>query len=125
VIFQDLTPLLHLTTKFKNSIEKNNGFKCHIWEKREIEYYYPECIHVKAQQNDKDKEEATLKILNGDQGQKYCKAAKGKNICVPKGNYLRNLLKENLNSKDELDEEIREIVEKKLIPWKKEILGEE
>lgn len=113
------------TTKFKKSIEKNNGFKCHIWKKREIEYYYPECIHVKAQQNDKDKEEATLKILNGDQGQKYCKAAKGKNICVPKGNYLRNLLKENLNSKDELDEEIREIVEKKLIPWKKEILGEE
>ena len=112
-------------TKFKNCIEKNDGFKCHIWKKREIEYYYPECIHVKAQQNDKDKEEATLKILNGDQGKKYCKAAKGKNLCVPKGNYLRNLLKENLNSKDELDEEIREIVEKKLIPWKKEILGEE
>ncbi|MBE3129046.1 MAG: AAA family ATPase [Actinobacteria bacterium] len=112
-------------TKFKNSIEKNNEFKCHIWKKREIEYYYPECIHVKAQQNDKDKEEATLKVLNGDQGQKYYKAAEGKNICVPKGNYLRNLLKENLNSKDELDEEIREIVEKLLIPWKKEILGEE
>lgn len=111
-------------TKFKNSIEKNNGFKCHIWKKREIEYYYPECIHVKAQQNDKNKEEATLKILNGDQGQKYYKAAEGKNICVPKGNYLRKLLKENPNSKEELDEEIREIVEKELIPWKKEILGE-
>lgn len=111
--------------KFKNCIEKNDGFKCYIWGKREIEYYYPECIHVKAQQNDKDKEEATLKILNGDQGQKYYKAAEGKNICVPKGNYLRNLLKENLNSKEELDEEIREIVEKEIIPWKKEILGEE
>ncbi len=111
-------------TKFKNTIEKNDEFKCHIWKKREIEYYYPECIHVEAQQNDKDKEETTLKIFNGDQGQKYYKAAEGKNICVPKGNYLRKLLKENLNSKEELDEEIRKIVETELISWKKEILGE-
>ncbi len=108
-------PLVN-ATKFKNSIEKNDEFKCHIWKKREIEYYYPECIHVKAQQNDKDKEEATLDILNGDQGQKYSIAAKEKNICVPKGKYLRNLLKDNLISKDELDEEIREIVETELIP---------
>ena len=112
-------------TKFKNSIEKNDGFKCYIWKKREIEYYYPECIHIKAQQNNEEKEEATLEILKSDQGQKYSKAAEGKNICVPKGNYLRKLLKKNLNSKDQLGEEIREIVETELIPWKKEILGEE
>ena len=111
--------------KFKNCIEKNDGFKCCIWKKREIEYYYPECIHVKAQQNNEEKEKATLEILNSDQQYKYCNAAKEKNICVPKGKYLRKLLKENLNSKEQLDEEIREIVEKELIPWKKEILGEE
>lgn len=110
--------------KFKNCIEKN-GFKCCIWKKREIEYYYPECIHVKAQQNDEEKEKATLEILNGDQEYKYCKAAKKKNICVPKGKYLHKLLKENLNSKEQLDAEIREIVEKELISWKKKILGEE
>lgn len=110
--------------KFKKCIEKY-GFKCHIWKQREIEYYYPECIHVKAQQNNEEKEKATLEILNGDQEHKYCKVAKEKNICVPKGKYLRKLLKGNLNSKEQLDKEIREIVEKELIPWKKEILGEE
>lgn len=111
--------------KFKNCIEKNDGFKCYIWKKREVEYYYPECIHVKAQQNNEEKEKATLEILNSDQQYKYCNTAKERNICVPKGKYLRKLLKENLNSKEQLDEEIREIVEKELIPWKKEILGEE
>lgn len=109
------------------TFQKINCIEAHIYLLKsiltKIEYYYPECIHVKAQPNDKDKEETTLDILNGDQGQKYSIAAKEKNICVPKGKYLRNLLKENLISKDELDKEIREIVEKKLIPWKKEILG--
>jgi hypothetical protein len=97
--------------------------KCHIWEKREIEFYYPPQVHHSAQQGDAAKEVATKAILDGDQGQKYRDAAKPHEICVPTGKYLRRLLVEHVTTKDQLDQEIRDIVEKVLIPWKNELLG--
>lgn len=111
------------STQFKNALKKA-GLKCHILGKREIEYYYPEIIHSKAQQGDISKESATKAILVGEQGVKYREAGKSAQICVPTGKYLRLLLTENMTSKDQLDPEIRELIENILIPWKKEILGE-
>ncbi|OGT62421.1 MAG: hypothetical protein A3E85_04150 [Gammaproteobacteria bacterium RIFCSPHIGHO2_12_FULL_45_12] len=110
-------------TKFKNALEKA-GLTCHILGKREIEYYYPEIIHCKAQQGDSSKEGATKAILVGGQEIKYREAAKPAHICVPTGKYLRRLLNDYMTSKDQLDSEIRELIENTLIPWKKEILGE-
>lgn len=109
-------------TQFKNAIERA-GFECHIWDKREIEYYYPEIIHKTAQQNDVLKETKTSAILNGDQSMKYRNAAKDNNICVPQGSYLRKLLKAHLTSKTQLAQEIQDIIEKKLILWRNQILG--
>jgi hypothetical protein len=110
-------------TKFKNAIEKL-GFKCHIWNRREIEFYYPEAVHIAAQQGDKTKEETTCNILNGDQEIKYKTAAKGTGVCVPFGVYLRKLLAQHLTNKSQLPPEIRSLVESTLLPWKREILGQ-
>jgi len=110
-------------TKFKNALTRLD-LKCHIWSKWEIEFYYPEEIFVAAQQADREKERAVVAILNGDQGGKFVNLAKEYQICVPTGKYLRRLLKEHLTDKQQLDMEIRGIIENELIPWKKEILGE-
>jgi len=110
-------------TKFENALTKLY-LKCHIWSKREIEFYYPEKVLVAAQQGNKVKEEAVISILNGDQGGKFTDLARGYQICVPTGIYLRRLLKGYLTDKQQLDTEIRGIIENELIPWKKEILGE-
>ncbi|USQ13968.1 AAA family ATPase [Legionella lytica] len=110
------------STKFKNSLERA-GLPIHITLKREIEFYYPLLIHLKAQQGDVTKEEATRSIYNGKQDQKYRTAAETKNICVPQGVYLKKLLEEHLLSKEDLDQEIVDIFEEKLLLWKQEILG--
>lgn len=110
-------------TKFKNRLE-NLSFRCHILNKREIDYYYPETVHVEAQQGDNAKGNITRSILCGDQGLKYKKATEGKGVCIPSGKNLRQLLLKHLTQKDQLDDEIRSIVEKTLIPWKKEIWGD-
>ena len=86
------------STKFKNALE-NQDLDCHIWSKREIEYYYPEEVLIEAQQGDKDKKEAVVEILNGDQSEKFRDAAKPNDICVPKGKYLRRLLNDHLTEK--------------------------
>lgn len=109
-------------TQFKNKIEKL-GFICHVWARREIEYYFPESLHIAAQQGDAAKEAATLAILKGDQNLKYRKAAEGTDVCVPGGKYLRKLLTDHLTDKTDLDQEIRGLIENTLIPWSKEILG--
>lgn len=111
------------STKFKNALA-SAGLTCHIFKKREIEFYYPEMVHEKAQQGDVTKITATKAIFNGDQNVKYRKAGELSQVCVPAGKYLRKLLTENLTSKDQLDNEIRDLIEQTLIPWKKEILGE-
>ena len=78
-----------------------------------------------AQQGDGQKELDTVAILNSDQSIKYRTAAEPSQICVPAGKYLKRLLKEVLTSKDQLDQEIRDIIEQNLIPWRDEILGNE
>lgn len=109
------------STKFQNALEAES-LDCYIWNKREIEYYYPESVLVAAQDGDEDKEEAVVDILEGDQTEKFKKAAKPDGVCVPKGSYLRDLLNQHLTNRDQLDQEIRDIVEGKLIQWKSEIL---
>ena len=112
------------STKFKNALNRLN-LECHIWSKREIEYYYPKKVLVAAQQGDQNKESAVISIRNGDQSEKFKIAASHHEICVPSGKYLRKLLMQHMTKKSQLDQEVKDIIEKTLIPWKKEILGEE
>jgi predicted ATPase len=111
------------SVKFKNALT-SAGLRCHIFKKREIEFYYPEIVHEKAQQGDAAKITATKAIFDGDQSAKYRNAAETLRVCVPAGKYLRKLLIENLTSREQLDNEIRELIEQTLIPWKIEILGD-
>lgn len=112
------------STRFRNALKKQN-VDCYIWNKREIEFYYPEKVLVAAQQGDPDKEKQVLKIKNGAQTEKFRVAANKDGVCVPKGKYLYKLLKTHLTSKDDLENEVKTIIEDILIPWKKEILGEQ
>jgi len=109
------------SAKFKNALERNRE-KCHILKKREIEFYFPESVHIEAQQNNGNREQAVLAILNGDQSKKFKKLAASQCI-VAQGGSLRHLLQKHLR-RDNLDPEIRELVEKTLIPWRRQILGE-
>jgi ABC-type cobalamin/Fe3+-siderophores transport system ATPase subunit len=99
------------------------GLECRIWSKRSIEWYFPEQIHVEAQNGDGAKETATRAILNGDQSKSYRDAAAPHAVCTPRGKKLRQLLQKHLTDKNQLDKEIQAIVEK-LITWKKEIFAE-
>ncbi len=112
------------STKFKNKVTQT-GYQCLILKRREIEYYYPEAVHVEAQQGNGTNETATKTIYSGDQGIKYRKAAEPLGICVPTGTYLKRLLAKHLTDKDQLDQDIKDIIENQLIPWRKEILGEQ
>jgi predicted ATP-dependent endonuclease of OLD family len=111
------------STQFRNALEKQ-GFDCHILKKREIEYYYPREVHIMAQQGNQRKEQETEKIFSGTQEEKYRGEAKKYGICVPAGKCLKRLLGTHFTSKDQLDEEICEIM-RLLLGWKSEILGEE
>lgn len=112
------------STKFKNKITQN-GYECIVLKKREIEYYYPLAVHIAAQQGDETKVAATTAIYNGDQGVKYRNAAEANNVCVPSGKYLKKLLTAHLTDKNQLEQEIKDIIETSLIKWKKEVLGEQ
>jgi predicted ATPase len=110
------------STKFLNALTKA-GADGAILRKREIEYYLPEALLVAAQQGNAVKENAVRKLLNGAQKMKFRKGAAEAQLCVPKGRYLRKLLMTHLTDSSDLDTDIREIVEDKLILWKEEILG--
>lgn len=109
-------------TRFSNALQ-HDGLECHIWNKREIEYYLPESLLVDAQQGDQLKETRIKKILNGPQHLKFRDAAAAHQLCVPAGKYLRKLLHEHIVSRDTLDREIRDIIEGQLFAWRDEILG--
>lgn len=108
-------------TKFNNALTKH-GEHCHILSKREIEFYIPEDALVATQQGDPSKEAAVREILLGDQNGKFSKLAELKCCTVPKGTNLRTLLSKYL-TKDNLHPEITTLVEKTLIPWREELLG--
>lgn len=112
------TSAKRLATKFTSL-----GLNHHIWSKREIEYYYPEVIHVKAQQGNSTKIGHTRRIFNGNQGRKYTSHASQYSVCVPTGKYLKQLLEENIIYKNQLNHEVRNVINK-LIRWKKAINGE-
>jgi AAA domain, putative AbiEii toxin, Type IV TA system len=99
------------------------GLASHVWNKRSIEWYYPEQVHVDGQGGNAAKEAATRAILNGDQSESYKKAAGLQGVYVPRGKTLRRLLAKHLTDRNQLDPEIRDFVDK-LLAWKKEILGE-
>lgn len=109
-------------TQFKHQLERH-GLPCHILERRELEFYYPETLLVAAQQGDEEKEEAVKRIRHGDQRKSFEKAARDRGVCVPTGKYLRRLLQEHLTSTEQLDHELRELVEEQLMPLKREVLG--
>lgn len=109
-------------TKFKNALERGDEI-CHILHKREIEFYIPEAACVAAQQSDQDKEIAIKEILHGKQDEKFSGSDSPHGCVVPRGNNLRKLLQKYM-SKENLDHEIKELVEKKLIPWRDDILGD-
>jgi predicted ATPase len=111
------------STKFVNALVKA-GMQARIWNKREIEYYFPEPLLVAAQQGDAAKEQEVRAILVGPQSLKFRDAASPHGICVPTGQYLKRLLSLHLANKNQLDQEIREVVEQTLIPWRDQILGQ-
>ena len=74
-------------TRFKNVLEKK-GHTCYIWKKREIEYYYPEIVHVIAQEGNEEKIYQTKQILYGDQSVKYRKATNEYINCQYENNVL-------------------------------------
>jgi predicted ATPase len=111
--------------KFKNAIERAN-MKCHIWAKREIEYYFPRILHDRTQQGSIQRILATRLILMGDQSQKYDVAAAAvtpDSVYVPTPKLLKRLLPRHVANKTDIDQEIRDLIETVLIPWKDEILG--
>jgi len=115
-------------SKFANKLQESR-LTCHVFKKRELEYYYPAVVHSEAQRepNREQKIAATLGILRGDQRKKYKDAARDAelDVCVPRGQHLRSLLREYVRCRSQLDEEIIELVEGVLIPWKKQILGDD
>jgi len=120
---RDAEPTSPPSHEAKRFHKKLNSLKIKnkILNKRELEYYYPEIVHLKAQQGNTEKENSTKAILNGLQNDKYRNLANG--VCVPNGKYLKKLLMEHVKYKNQLDSEIKTIV-KHLIKWSKEINGE-
>jgi len=112
------------STRFKHALERQ-GHRCHILERREMEFYLPESVLVAAQQGDQRREDAVRRILQGDQSRKSRDAANDQGVCVPTGKYLRELLREHVQDATQIPEEMSLIAKAVLIPWKKEILGEE
>jgi predicted ATPase len=111
------------STRFVSAL-RQAGMAARIWNKREIEYYFPESLLVAAQQGDAAKEQQVRGILGGPQSEKFRNAASPYGVCVPAGQNLRRLLKDHLVTKNQLDPEIREVVEQTLIPWRDQILGQ-
>lgn len=107
-------------TKFYNALERH-GELCHILKKREIDWYIPEDAHIAAQQGDSRNEVAIRKILYGRQERKFSDLVKRANCTLLRGANLRKHLSTCL-SKDNLDEEIKGLVEDTLTAWRDKIL---
>ena len=67
-------------------------------------------------------EEAVKEILTGEQENKFKNLADEYSCNVPRGSNLKKLLQQHL-SKENLDDELKDLVERKLIPLRNSILG--
>jgi hypothetical protein len=84
--------------------------------KRELEFYIPEDVYIESQNGDPVKEASVRTILSGNQSEKFRTAMKKAGCCIPRGATLRSLLGRHL-TRTNLDPEIQQIIEGKLIPW--------
>ena len=109
------------STKFAEALEQA-GQRCHMWKKRAIEFYFPESLLIEAQQGNAGCEGAVRAALRGKQEKKFKDLLPG--CTVPRGNRLRELLGKHLTTRDDLDEEVRTLVEKTLVPWARQVRGE-
>jgi len=109
------------STKFAEALEQA-GQRCHIWKKRSIEFYFPESLVIEAQQGNEDREAAVRAALGGNQEKKF-KDLLPEGCRVPRGNYLRELLRKHLSTREDLDPEVRAVIEDTLLPWAREIRG--
>jgi len=109
------------STKFAEALEEA-GQACYIWKKRAIEFYFPESLLIEAQQGNAGCEAAVRAALRGKQEKKFKDLLPG--CTVPRGNRLRELLGKHLTTRDDLDEEVRTLVEKTLVPWARQVRGE-
>jgi len=110
------------TRKLVGALEKA-GQECWVGSKRELEYYLPESLHVEAQQGDEGREAAVRAALAGDQRAKFDELAKKRGFVHVKGKKLRELLPNHV-TRDTLDAELSELVERTLLRWRRELLGE-
>jgi len=108
-------------TKFSNSLAKA-GQECWITGKREIEYYLPESLHVAAQQGNPARETALQAALLAGQSKKWKTMARERHFVPVRGRLLHRLLPLHL-MRQNLDPEIRMLVETKLLGWKQQIIG--
>lgn len=99
------------------------GQSASLLAKREIEFNIPEEVYVSAQGGDPAKEAAVRQVMRGDQSQKLRNALGQAGCNIPRGSSLRSLLQKHL-TKENLDSEIKTIVEKILVPWAKTLRGE-
>ena len=95
------------------------GQVCHIWARREMEFYLPLSLFEEAVSGDDSRVALVRAALSGAGNQKFTKLAPE---CTPSGEKLRRLLAKHL-TKDNLDPEVRQLVEQTLLVWRGEILG--
>ena len=104
--------------RFRQAVQAA-GQTCHIWRKREIEFYLPLPVFVEAVSGDQSRVDAVRAALSGHGDQKFTHLAPG---CTPSGEKLRQLLARHV-TKANLDVEVRQLVEQTVLVWRREILG--
>jgi hypothetical protein len=106
------------TTRFREAVEAA-GQDCHIWQKREIEFYLPLSLFAEAVGGHQARVALVQAALSGGGSDKFTQLAPE---CTPSGERLRRLLAKHL-TKENLELEVRELVEGTLLVWAREIIG--
>jgi len=99
------------------------GQSATLLAKREIEFYVPMEVYVEAQGGDAAKEAIARKVCQGDQSEKLRTALHVAGCNVPRGSDLRSLLRKHL-TRQNLDPEIRSLIEGNLLSWAKLLKGD-
>ena len=97
------------------------GQECHVWTKREIEFYFPEAVLVAAQNGNAGQVEKVREVLLGSQEAKFASLAAG--CQIPRGGRLRELLQTHVTNREHLDLEVRAIFERVAMTWARSISG--